>query len=77
MRSSCLLPNVRRGCVVGFLCCRYAFHDDKLPRWFAEDERRHMRPLPQVQSVWLCVGGGGILGGVARRRAGTCARYHR
>ena len=40
----------------GFLCCRYAFHDDKLPRWFAEDESRHMRPLPQV---CVCVGGGG------------------
>jgi hypothetical protein len=40
----------------GLLCCRYAFHDDKLPRWFAEDESRHMRPLPQV-----CVcGGGGV-----------------
>lgn len=31
-----------------FLLCRYAFHDDRLPRWFAEDERRHMRPIPQV-----------------------------
>jgi hypothetical protein len=32
--------------------CRYAFHDDKLPRWFAEDERRHMRPIAQVR-LWL------------------------
>ncbi|WIA36773.1 hypothetical protein OEZ86_008035 [Tetradesmus obliquus] len=30
---------------------RYAFHDDKLPRWFAEDERRHMRPIPQVSKA--------------------------
>ncbi|KAG2453439.1 hypothetical protein HYH02_001662 [Chlamydomonas schloesseri] len=27
---------------------RFAFHDTGLPRWFAEDERRFMRPIPQV-----------------------------
>ncbi|PNH12762.1 AdoMet-dependent rRNA methyltransferase spb1 [Tetrabaena socialis] len=27
---------------------RFAFHDVGLPRWFAEDERRFMRPIPQV-----------------------------
>ncbi|GIL46558.1 hypothetical protein Vafri_3535 [Volvox africanus] len=27
---------------------RYAFHDTGLPRWFSEDERRFMRPIPPV-----------------------------
>lgn len=27
---------------------RYAFHDTGLPRWFAEDERRFMRPIAPV-----------------------------
>ncbi|GFR43871.1 hypothetical protein Agub_g5000 [Astrephomene gubernaculifera] len=27
---------------------RFAFHDSGLPRWFAEDERRFMRPIPPV-----------------------------
>ncbi|KAG2498835.1 hypothetical protein HYH03_003028 [Edaphochlamys debaryana] len=27
---------------------RYAFHDTGLPRWFAEDERRYMRPIAPV-----------------------------
>jgi hypothetical protein len=35
------------------LLIRFAFHDDKLPRWFAEDERRHMRPIPQVRGRWF------------------------
>lgn len=48
-------------CVVS--ATRYAFHDDKLPRWFAEDERRHMRPISQVNIsagrnigcyYWIC-----------------------
>lgn len=26
---------------------RYTFDDDSVPRWFREDERRHMRP-PEV-----------------------------
>lgn len=28
---------------------RYTFDDDSVPRWFREDERRHMRP-PEVVS---------------------------
>ncbi|KAI8471074.1 MAG: adoMet-dependent rRNA methyltransferase spb1 [Monoraphidium minutum] len=27
---------------------RYTFHDTGLPKWFAEDERRAMRPIPMV-----------------------------
>ncbi|KDD73562.1 Spb1 C-terminal domain-containing protein [Helicosporidium sp. ATCC 50920] len=27
---------------------RYAFHDTNLPKWFEDDEIKHMRPIPQV-----------------------------
>ena len=30
---------------------RYAFDDDDVPDWFAEDERRFMKPIPQYDAA--------------------------
>lgn len=41
--AKAMLSGRRKSDIVEGAYNRYAFHDDHLPPWFADDQRRHMR----------------------------------
>eukprot|EP00899_Mesostigma_viride_P008335 jgi/Mesvir1/17502/Mv08767-RA.1 len=46
--AQAMLRKRRRDEIIDGAYNRYTFNDDNLPRWFAEDEKKFMRPIPSI-----------------------------